>query len=199
MREELFKKIWISKITIVITIVQLIIPLIFGKTFFDFSFIYFILLNGIATLAINFNLNWLYKKGMEDDVKKYYRDAPCTMQVIKFAIGILVSMVVVFVNIIYPTNGIEKYKYKIIVSCYIVPLIMVFVSGTIIEVGLNDNISILGKIRKIPLFLKKLFLAFFYYDNQGKIIFDLKSILSTIALFSMIIIVIIYALSFIIN
>lgn len=196
---ELLKRTWISKMTIVITIVQLITPLIFGRTFFNFSFLYFVLINIITTLVINCNLNWLYKKGMEEETKKYYRDAPCTMQALKFAIGILVSMAIAFVNIIYPINGIEKYAYKIIVSWYLVPLIMVFVSATKIEVGLNDNISILGKVRKIPLFLKRLFLAFFNYDKQGKIIFNLKSILSTIAFLAMIIVVVGYALSFIIN
>lgn len=133
---ELLKRTWISKMTIVITIIQLIVPLIFGRNFFNFSFIYFILINLITTLLINLNLYWLHKKDMEEESKKYYRDAPCTMQALKFAIGLLVSVAISFIHMIHPINGIENYTYQIIVSWYFVPLIMVFVSAATIEVGL---------------------------------------------------------------
>ena len=62
--KELSKKIWISKLTIIITCIQVTIPIIGGKDFFKVSFVISLFINIIATILLNYSINWLYNKKM---------------------------------------------------------------------------------------------------------------------------------------
>lgn len=43
-------------------------------------------------ILINYNIKLLYDKDRNDEAETYRKNTPCTFQAIKFAIGIIISM-----------------------------------------------------------------------------------------------------------
>lgn len=184
------KKIWVSKMTIVITIMQLIVPILGGKVFFYTSLFMSIIINALAMILINYSIKWLCNKDRNDEAEIYRRNAPCMFQGIKFSIGIVLSMIIVLINLVYKIEGIDI--VTMIFTWYFLPLLLVFVTMVFMDIGLYDNISINEKIKRMPSFLIKFCLCMFDYSKDGKIIITIKSILSTIALLLLVITVIGY-------
>ncbi|SFI39175.1 hypothetical protein SAMN05192551_11617 [Tindallia magadiensis] len=183
------KRIWFSGMTIVLAIIQIVIPLVFGTTFALLSFLYFVITGLIVTVLINWSISWLKSKGRNTEAERYYKDAPITFQIWKFAIGIFVSMVIVFYNMVSPIDGIQNQILGIIISWYFVPLIMVFISSATVEVGMNEEGKIKDKFGKLPKFAIRLVLTFFDEDQFGKFKWGFKPVVSTIAFFLMMIMV----------
>jgi len=188
--KEMSKKIWVSKMTIGITIIQLFVPILEGKPIFYINILMSIIINVLAMVLINCSIKWLRDKGRNDATEIYWRNAPCTFQAIKFSIGIIFSMIIVLINLVYNIKGINI--EKIIFTWYFLPLLLVFVTIAFMDIGLYDNISINEKIIRLPLFLKKFCLCMFDCSKDGKIIVTMKSVLSTIALMFLAITVVVY-------
>lgn len=188
--KEILKKIWISKMTIGIIIVQLIIPILGGPPFFGISILMSIIINILAMVVINCSIKWLHNKGRNDVADVYWKHAPCMFQAIKFSIGVILSVAIVFINLVYKIEGINI--EKIIFTWYFLPLLLTFVAIAFIDIGLYDNISINEKIIKLPLFPKKFCLCMFDYSKDGKINVTIKGVLSTIALMVLVITVVVY-------
>ena len=188
--KEISKKIWFSKMTIGITIVQLIISILGGFPFFRISGLMLIIINILAMVVINCSIKWMDDKGRNDVADVYWKNAPCMFQAIKFSIGIILSMAIVLINLVHKIEGINI--EKIIFTWYFLPLLLTFVAIAFMDIGLYDNISIKQKIIKLPLFPKKFCLCMFDYSKDGKINVTIKGVLSTIALMVLAITVVVY-------
>lgn len=188
--KKVSKKIWISKITIGLTVIQLIVPRLGGKSFFRISMLMTIIINMLAMVVINCSAKWLHEKGGDNASEIYLRNAPCMFQAIKFSIGIIFSMAMVLINLVLKKEWVDI--EKMIFSWYFLPLLLVFVAIISMDIGMYDNISNGEKIMKLPLFPKKFCLCMFDYSKDGKIIITIKSILSTIALMFLVITVVGY-------
>lgn len=178
--KKLLKKIWLSKMTLLITLIQIILPIFGGKPFCCISFFITFFINISAMFLINYSINLLNCKGKNDEAETYFKNAPCIFQALKFSIGIIVSMVIVLTNLVYKINWIDV--KNMIITWYLLPLLLVFVSTVSLDIGLYDKIKLNKKIKKLPQFLRKFLLCMFDYNNDGKMIITVKGLLSTIAL-----------------
>ncbi len=190
--KELSKKIWISKLTIIITCIQVTIPIIGGKDFFKVSFVISLFINIIATILLNYSINWLYNKNNTDSGKKYKKEAPCTFQAIKFMMGIIISIVLVGVDCIHRIDGINI--AKMICFWFFLPLLLLFTTCVLMDVGFYDKIPLSQKVYKIPQFIKKTLSYMFDYNQDGKMIFSVKSIFNTVVFLCYIIVIILYVI-----
>ncbi len=84
-----------------LTIIQIIAPVFSGKEFFFVSVFMAFGINIVAMFLINYNINWLCKKGKKGEAEMYLKNAPCLFQAIKFSIGIILSMALVLINLMY--------------------------------------------------------------------------------------------------
>lgn len=178
--KKVVKKIWLSKMTILITLIQIILPIFGGKSFCCISFFITLFINILAMFLINYSIKWLNCKDKNDEAETYFKNAPCIFQALKFSIGIIVSMVIVLTNLVHKINGIDV--KNMLITWYFLPLLLVFVSIVSLDIGLYDKEKLNEKIKKLPQFLKKFLLCMFDYGNDGKMIVTIKSSLSTIAL-----------------
>lgn len=188
--KKISKKIWVSKTTIGITVIQLIVPRLGGKPFFWYSILMSIIINMLAMVLINCSIKWLHDKGRDDASEIYLRNAPCMFQAIKFSIGIILSIAIALINLMYKIEGIDI--EKMIFPWYFLPLLLLFVAIGFMDIGLYDNIPKSEKIMKLLLFPKKFCLCMFDYNKDGKIIITIKSILSTMALMFLVITVVLH-------
>lgn len=174
------KKIWFSPITLIITIAQILFPMCQGKIIFSVSLVISIVINILATILINYSINWYKKHNKDKEAELYIRSAPCAFQALKFSMGIIISSCIAIINLFIEIDGINA--AKLIVTWFFVPLVLVFVSCIFFDIGLYDEQTLGGKIRKMPLFCQKFFLSMFDLDDNGKIKINKKGILSSIAL-----------------
>lgn len=176
---ENLKKIWLNKTAVVITILQLLSPLIFKREgFFFLSLAYYCMSWLLATIIINKYLSWLEKKGDERAYSEYLAQAPCTFQGLRFGMGFLVSAIVALVNSIRFFQGIENHAVEIIVSWYFIPFVSVFISGAMIQAGWKERLEWKDRVKVIFAFPKAFFFIFFEKDSAGNVRLKLSTLVN---------------------
>ena len=180
---------WVSILTIVITLLQIVVPFCFGKVFFSISFLISLFINVAAMVLINWNINWLNKNKTHEEAEKYKKEAPCTFQVFKFAFGIIISTIIAFICSIGKFESVNISIGQVIVMWYLLPLLLVFWAIASLDAGFYDTRSILKKLKRLPNVVKSFIIMMFVSDDQRSL---WENILFKIATIVMILITVCY-------
>lgn len=189
----IIKSIWVNKITIGVTLIQVLVPIIFGTKFWSISLIISICINVLAMILINYSIVWFVKRGQNENAENYRKYAPCTFQAIKFMLGIIASSILAVVSLYKNIEWINV--GQIVVSWYFVPFALVFVTIALFDSGYYETKKISEKPQKIFGGLKNLLSIMYDKDKDGRIIFTLRGMVSSVALFCIFVLIGFYFLS----